>query len=116
MLSSDKNIDTISELFAELKRYIGLRTEYHKLDAIDKIVQVIKALSLLFVGLIILSMIVITLSIAAGFALAEFMHTALAFCIIAFIYLLFFFVFLAKRKQWIERPLVRFLSNLLLNS
>lgn len=115
MLSSDKNIDTICELITELKRYIGLRTEYHKLDAIDKIVSIIKALALLFVTIVILSMIIIMLSIAAAFALAEFVNTAIAFCIIACVYLIAFFIFLAKRKQWIERPLVHFLSNLFLN-
>lgn len=115
MLSSDKNIETISELITELRRYVGLKTEYLKLDVIDKIVQIIKAIALLFVGIVILGMIIISLSIAAAFALAEIVHTAIAFCIIALLYLLVFFVFLVKRKQWIERPLVRFLSNLLLN-
>lgn len=115
MLSSDKNIETISELITELKRYIELRSQYLKLDVIDKIVAITKAIALLLVTIVIIGMIAIMLSIAAAFALAHYVNTALAFCIIAFIYLLVFLVFLAKRKQWIERPLVHFLSNLFLN-
>ena len=38
MFSSDKNVETIGQLVEVLKHYIGLKSEYMKLDATDKVV------------------------------------------------------------------------------
>ena len=43
MLSSDKNVETIAQLIEVLKHYLGLQTEYLKLDVIDKVVRLMKA-------------------------------------------------------------------------
>ena len=37
MLSSDKNVESIAQLIEILKHYLGLQTEYLKLDVIDKV-------------------------------------------------------------------------------
>ena len=37
MLSSDKNVENIGQLAELLKHYLGLQTEYVKLDVIDKV-------------------------------------------------------------------------------
>ena len=42
MLSSDKNVETIAQLIEVLKHYLGLQTEYLKLDVIDKVVRLLK--------------------------------------------------------------------------
>ena len=39
MLSSDKNVETIAQLIEVLKHYLGLQTEYVKLDVVDKVVR-----------------------------------------------------------------------------
>ena len=46
MLSSDKNVETIAQLVEVLKHYLGLQTEYVKLDVIDKVVRLLTAASL----------------------------------------------------------------------
>jgi hypothetical protein len=43
------------------------------------------------------------------------MSTAAAFAIVGGCYLLFIIIFVLMRKRWIERPLVRFLAELLMN-
>ena len=43
MLSSDKNVENIAQLIEVLKHYLGLQTEYVKLDAIDKVVRLVTA-------------------------------------------------------------------------
>ena len=55
MLSSDKNVETIAQLIEVLKHYLGLQTEYLKLDVIDKVVRLLKAatLALIFILIII---------------------------------------------------------------
>ena len=62
MFSTDKNIETIAQLIEVVRHYIGLQTKYMKLDVIDKIVRLLRALVmvavlslLLFIGLIYLS-------------------------------------------------------------
>ena len=37
MFSSDKNVETIGQLVEVLKHYIGLQSEYMKLDVVDKV-------------------------------------------------------------------------------
>ena len=45
MFSNDKNVETIGQLVEVLKHYIGLQTEYVKLDVVDKVVRLLTALT-----------------------------------------------------------------------
>ena len=115
MLSSDKNVETIAQLIEVLKHYLGLQTEYLKLDVIDKVVRLITALALAVVFFIILIAVLLYLSIALAFWLATFTGTAIAVLIVGAVHLLLFVVFFFMRKKWIEKPLVHFLAGLLLS-
>ena len=48
MFSSDKNVETIGQLVEVLKHYIGLQSEYMKLDVVDKVVRLITAIAICF--------------------------------------------------------------------
>ena len=111
MLSSDKNVENIAQLIEVLKHYLGLQTEYVKLDAIDKVVRLVTAAALAIVFILVICAV---LSFALAFWLATFTGTALAFLIIAILYLLLLILFFFFRKPWIEKPLVRFLASVLL--
>lgn len=115
MLSSDKNVETIAQLIEVLKHYLGLQTEYLKLDVIDKVVRLFTAFALAIVFFMIIIAVLLYLSFALAFWLASFTGTALAFLIVGVIHLLLFIVFFFMRKKWIERPLVHFLAGLLLS-
>ena len=54
MLSSDKNVETIAQLIEVLKHYLGLQTEYLKLDVIDKVVRLLKAATLALIFILML--------------------------------------------------------------
>lgn len=54
MLSSDKNVETIAQLIEVLKHYLGLQTEYLKLDVIDKVVRLLTAATLAIVFVLII--------------------------------------------------------------
>ncbi len=41
MFSNDKNVETIGQLIEVLKHYIGLQSEYLKLDVVDKVVRLL---------------------------------------------------------------------------
>lgn len=116
MFSNDKNIETIGQLVEVVKHYIGLQSEYLKLDVVEKVVRVLAALTMGVVLLGLLLLALIYLSFAAAYALEPFVGSAQAFFIIAAFYLFLLVLFVIFRHQWIEKPLVKFLASLLMQS
>ena len=114
MFSTDKNIETIAQLIEVVRHYIGLQSEYMKLDVVDKVVRLITAIAICFLLFTLLAISMIYLSFAAAFALADYVGMAPAFCIVAGAYLLILILFILFRHQWIEKPLVKFLASLLM--
>ena len=114
MFSTDRNIETIGQLVEVLKHYIGLQGEYVKLDVIEKFVRLTTVLIMAAVLFLLIIITMIYFSFAAALALAP--HTGLgwAFSIVAVFYLLILILFVLFRKQWVERPLVKFLASLLM--
>ena len=108
------NRKTIGQLVEVLKHYIGLQGEYVKLDVIEKFVRLTTVLIMAAVLFLLIIITMIYFSFAAAFALAP--HTGLgwAFSIVAVFYLLILILFVLFRKQWVERPLVKFLASLLM--
>lgn len=115
MFSSDKNVESIAQLVESLKNYVGLQGEYLKFNVVEKAVRLITALTLAIVFLILGIAILFYLSFALIYTLEPLTGIALAFLILAVLFLLILILVFAKRKSWIERPLVRFLSDILLN-
>ena len=115
MLSSDKNVETIAQLIEVLKHYLGLQTEYLKLDVIDKVVRLLKAATLALIFILIIIAVVMYFSFALAFWLSSFTGMTIAFLIVGAIHLLIFILFIIFRKSWIEKPLVHFLAGLLLS-
>ncbi len=115
MFSNDKNIESIGQLVELVKDYIGLQKEYMKLDVIEKIVTLIKAIAILTVGIIIVTFMIIFLSFAIVYSLNNFMSIVAAYCVVAAFYMFLFIIFVMFRKSLIERPLIRFLTKLLLD-
>ena len=114
MFSNDKNVETIGQLVEVLKHYIGLQTEYVKLDVVDKVVRLLTALTVtvVLVGLLMIALIYFSFALAYG--LGELIGYVWGFCIVAAIYLFILVVFIIFRHQWIERPLVKFLAGILM--
>ena len=115
MLSSDKNVETIAQLIEVLRHYLGLQTEYVKLDVIDKVVRLLTAAALAIIFFFIIIAVVMYFSISFAFWLASFTGTSLAFFIVGGLHLLIFILFFIFRKPWIQKPLVHFLAGLLLS-
>lgn len=114
MFSNDQNVETIGRLVDICKHYIGLQTEYVKLDVIEKVVRLITAITLATALSIIMILALIYVSFAAAYALEPHVGLPIGFLIVAGGYLFIFLLFFLFRKQWIERPLVRFLASLLM--
>lgn len=114
MFSNDKNVETIGQLVEVLKHYIGLQTEYVKLDVVDKVVRLLTAITMtvVLVGLLVIAL--IYLSFALAYGLGEWVGNTWGFSIVAGLYLFILVIFVIFRHQWIERPLVRFLAGILM--
>ncbi len=114
MFSSDKNIEIIGQLVKLLKHSIGLQGEYLKLDVMEKTVRVITALLLFAILTLIVIAILFFLSLSAALAMGQAIGYPAAFGIIGAFYIVIFILFAIFRKSWIEKPLIRFITNLLM--
>ena len=115
MLSSDKNVESIAQLVESVKSYVGLQGEYLKLDVIQKVVRLVTALTLTIVLLLLGVAFLFYLSFACVYWLEPLTGTARAFLLVALFFLVLLILVFLNRKAWIERPLVRFLADVLLN-
>ncbi len=115
MLSSDKNVESIAQLIEVLKHYLGLQTEYVKLDVIDKVVRLLTVAALAIVFFLIIVAVLMYFSFALVSWISTSIGMAKAFLIVGGLHLLLLILFLVFRKSWIEKPLVRFLAGLLLS-
>ncbi len=107
MLSSDKNIENIAQLIEALKKYVELQKEYMKFD--------VTALTLCTVVFVLVIAVLFYLSFAVVYWIEPFVGTAGGYAVVAGFFLLVLIIVLAKRKTWIEQPLIRLLANILLN-
>ena len=114
MFSNDKNVETIGQLAEVIKHYIGLQTEYVKLDVIEKVVRLLTVAVMTLILSLLLIFVLIYLSFAAANAMEPITGSAVAFSIVAAFYLIILVLFVTFRKKWIERPLVKFLASLLM--
>jgi len=114
LFSNDQNIETIGQLVEVLKHYIGLQSEYMKLDVVDKVVRLLTAITMVIVFSVLLILALIYLSFAAATALTPLVGMPLAFTIVAGAYLFILILVWTSRHQLIEKPLVQFLTSLLM--
>ena len=115
MLSSDQNVETIVQLIAALKENVKLQKEYLKFDIIEKLVRLVTALSFAMIAFVLLIAILFYLSFAAVYWMEPVTGLAWAFAIVAGFFLLLLIMVSIKRSAWIEKPLVKFLVNILIN-
>ena len=115
MLSSDKNVENFGQLAKLLKHYLGLQTEYVKLDVIEKVVRLLTTAALAIVFFLLIIAVMMFLSFAAAYWIGQHIGMAPAFCIVGGAHLLLLLLFFLFHEKWIERPLVRFLANLLMS-
>lgn len=115
MFSSDKNIESIRRLCAELKSFVLLRMRLARLDFVDKMTVLLSALVLGAILFMLITIVVLFLSYTAALALAEVVGSTAAFALITSVYALLALIVYALRKKLIIDPMANFLGNLFLN-
>ena len=116
MISSDKNVESIGQLINELKEYFLLQKEFVQLDIIDKVVRI----SVVFIMTILITILTLLVLFYLSFATVHWIEpvvgTGWAFAIVSAFFLLVLVTAVLLRKPLIERPLVKFLTETLMNS
>ena len=114
MLSSNKNIQSITQLIEAFKEYVSLEKECLKFDLTDKLVRIVTSMIVL-ASIFVLSIgVLLYLSFAVAFWLATHVGWFLSFSIMAAAFLFMIILLLCNRKRWIERPLTRFFAGIIL--
>jgi hypothetical protein len=114
VFSNDQNIEYIAQFVEEVKRWFDLRTKYTRLTVVDKIVRIITSLILIMAISVILVLFLFFISYAAANFLGKvFESVPMGFLFVGCVYLLMLIIVYNARHVLIERPLVRFLMNIL---
>lgn len=116
MFSSDKNIETVNSLIAEVRKYIDLQKRSLQIDFVCKISKLISAMvigSILFLlGAIILIFVSITLS---SFLEPYITNSAGRYFILVGVYIMIGMLVYSKRQSWIEIPITNYIAQLFLS-
>ena len=104
----------LAHLLDVIAHDLGLRVEYTKLTIIAKSVKLISAAILAFVMLLLTAGILLCLSVGAAYWIATTFGIIQASLTLAGFYLVAIIVVYLGRKVFFERPIVRFLTRLLL--
>ena len=115
VLSSDKNIETISQLLAEVKHYIELRSESLQIDFVSKLSRLLTALVLFAILFTLCALAVMFVSMTVAAALTPIVGSqTLAYALIVLCYVIIGMIVLFNRKKWIEQPITHFIASLFL--
>lgn len=117
MATKNEPAQDFKQLYDEVKNYVGLQTEYMKVDFVEKLSILLS--TLLIVGLIVVLAIAVLfyLCFALAYAIYPLIGSlALSFVIISLLYIGLVFLLIIFRKILIVNPLVSFLSGLFLKN
>ena len=109
MMSSDQNVKILERLVRNLKRYVDLKLESLRLDAVSRITMLLSAVLIGVVFFCLASLVAVMLSFAAVFYLAPLVG---GYVVAGGVVALLLFVF---RRSLIIDPITRFLVSLLLS-
>lgn len=116
VFSSDRNIETIGQLFVELKRYVELKGKCMQIDFVSKLSRLMAALVVTSVLFILGGIALLFISMMLAAAIAPHVGgLAYSYAIIVALYALLAMLVYAKRQAWIEAPITNFLGHLFLD-
>lgn len=115
MFSSEKTINSLTELFVDVKEYFLLQKEYMTLDLVEKLTILLSAISLGFILMCISLLVLFYLSFTLIYFMAPMVGgLTVAFAIMTAILLLLAIVLYVKRQSWIIAPITKGIASVLL--
>lgn len=113
MFTNDKSIETLQQLFVEVKKYLALQKRYTQLEIAEKLTILLSTLILVLI-IIILSMVALFyLSFTLAYLLAHLLGSiVVSFALITCAILILIVSVYSFRKKLIIDPMARFIANL----
>ena len=116
MFSTDKTIDNLQSLFAEVKHYVDLQKDYIKLDITHKLTVLLSTLMLILVMVVLGMIALLYLSFTLAYVLEPLVGgLTVSYAIITGFILVVIGVIYLFRRKFIVQPLTNFIANLFLN-
>ncbi len=116
MYSSDKNVENIAQLIAEVRNYVDLRVRDLQLSFVQKVSRLFSALILGAVLALLLAVAVIFFSFTLVYALAPLVGgEAMGYLVIALLYVALGVVIYMNRQRWILGPILNLIAGLFLD-
>ncbi|MDO4214326.1 MAG: phage holin family protein [Bacteroidales bacterium] len=116
MFSSDKTIDSLADLFKEVKEYFLLQKEYVTLDLVEKLTILISAISLGFVLMCIALLVLFYLSFTLIYLIAPIVGgPTAAFAIMTAILAGIGYYLYYNREKLIIKPITKGVASILLS-
>ncbi|MGN0086486.1 MAG: phage holin family protein [Alloprevotella sp.] len=113
--STDDNVQQLRQLILELRHHLTLQTELLKVDLLARCARLIAAICLGGILFVLATIVLLFLSYAAATCLASLTGSALAaFGLVAVAYLLLALLVYARRRAWIEAPILGLMVRLFL--
>ena len=113
MFPNDKSIETLQQLFIEVKKYLALQKRYTQLEIAEKLTILLSTLILVLI-IIILSMVALFyLSFTLAYLLAHLVGSIItSFALITCVILILIAAVYLLRKKLINNPMAKFIANL----
>lgn len=116
MFSTDKSVETLRQLFLDLREFLELRGRSVQLTLVEKFTVAASAFVLGALLFIVSAFVLMFISVSVVTLLASSVGgVALASAIVAFVYVLFGVLIWFNRRRWIVNPIATFMANLVLD-
>lgn len=113
MFNSDKSIEDLQQLFAEVKKYLALQKQYTLLEVAEKLTILLSALILILIVIILGMVALFYLSFTVAYLLAPVLGSVmLSFALITLIVVMLMIAVISFRRTLIINPMARFIAHL----
>ena len=113
MFSNDQNIETIQQLFIEVKKYLSLQKKYTQLEIAEKLTVLLSTLILVLIVIILSMVALFYMSFTFAYWLAPVFGRIMAsFALITTVIILLIIAVITFRKKLIINPMAKFIASL----
>lgn len=117
MFSSEKTINSLTDLFVDVKEYFLLQKEYMTLDLVEKLTILLSAISLGFILMCMTLLVLFYLSFTLIYLMAPLVGgPVMAFALMTAILAGLTILLYMNRKNWIIAPITKGIASVLLAS
>lgn len=113
MFANDQSIETIQQLFVEVKKYISLQKRYTQLEIAEKLTILLSTLILVLIVIILSMVALFYLSFTIAYWLAPVLGSVVAsFALITAFIILLAILIITFRQKFIINPMAKFIASL----